>query len=394
VTAVGYFDPLNPLHVADPDDHMYASRMGCPVGKVSDTLYTVNTDESVRAIFLDPTRFSSRGNFTADDTPPEAQFSVINTIDPPEHTALRRRLMKNFAPRRLRALQPRVEQLVNLYVDRMPESGSAELYSDYAHFIPAAVLLAFLGIPEPDWNAVEEWSDALVAYVPKNPIELPEFGHLMGYVTHLVERRRTQPRDRRADVLDNLCFYEGDEPELSDFEVAAHVLQLILAATDTTRSLITNCLYRLLENRDQWQAVVTDRGLLPNAIEESLRLDSPAQFMIRTVTRDTTIAGCPIGVGRKVYLNIQSANHDEQIWGTNSRQYRVDRPNVLQHLAFGRGIHSCLGAPIARLEAQCAIGALMDRYPGMRLAPEARWEICNSALTRRVRAVPVLLTGS
>jgi cytochrome P450 len=176
-------------------------------------------------------------------------------------------------------------------------------------------------------------------------------------------------------------------------EIITHIFQLVVAATDTTRSLITNCVYRLLEQRDQWESVLADRSLLSMGIEESLRLDSPAQFMVRSVVEEVTVGSCAIDPGHKVYLNIQSANHDEQRWGEDSRRFRVDRPGATAHLAFGRGIHACIGAPLARIEARTAIAALLDTYPDMTLAPGARWVKCPGALTRRVHALPVLLTG-
>src|SRR4029453_146619 len=127
--------------------------------------------------------------------------------------------------------------------------------------------------------------------------------------------------------------------------------------------LICNVFYRLLDSRKLWEAGLADRSLLPNAIEESLRMDSPAQFMVRSVVEDVAIDSSPVPAGKKVYLNIQSPNHDEKWWGDDSRTYRIDRPNASSHLAFGRGIHTCIGAPVARIEARIAIGALLDRYP-------------------------------
>jgi cytochrome P450 len=230
--------------------------------------------------------------------------------------------------------------------------------------------------------------------MPAPADELPEFASLMTYLAELVEARRAHPGDRHEDVLDNLCFGEPGEKDMSTIEIITHIFQLVVAATDTTRSLITNCLYRLLEHRNQWEALQADRSLLPNAIEESLRLDSPAQFMVRTVVQDVTIESCPIVAGKKVYLNIQSANHDEAVWGMDSRVFRVDRPNATSHLAFGRGMHTCIGAPLARIEARTAISALLDAYPGMSLAPEAQWVKCQGLLTRRVQSVPVLLAGA
>lgn len=388
-----FFNPLNPDHVADPDDLMHASRIGCPVGRVSDTLFTVNTDLGVREVFDDTARFSNRGNFSVGPDDIQWPFTPITNADPPAHTALRARLLKDFAPARLRKLTPRVEGIVEQALAALPMSGHADLYADYAHFIPAHVLYALIGIPQAAWSDVQKWADVIVATVPEPTHLLPEFASITAYLGQLVQQRRAQPDDRQEDVLDNLCFADPDEADMSAPEVMTHILQLVVAATDTTRGLIANCLYRLLENRVHWEALLADRSVLPNAIEESLRLDSPAQFMVRSVLEDVSIDSCQIPAGKKAYLNIQSANHDEKRWGDDSRVYRLGRPNVSAHLAFGRGIHACVGAPLARIEARVAIGALLDRYPDMTLAADAAWVKCPGPLVKRVQSVPVLLNG-
>ncbi|WP_431919400.1 cytochrome P450 [Amycolatopsis tucumanensis] len=393
VDSAEFFDPLNPRHIAAPDEFMRASRTGCPVGKVSDHLYAANTDDVVRAVFDDTESFSNRGNFSVGPEDVRLPFTVVTMADPPGHTLLRSRLLKSLAPVRLRRLTPKVENIVRTAVDALPASGRVDLYADYVHFIPSAVVYVLIGIPEPAWREVQTWSDAIVRVIPGPSHELPEFASLMGFLAQLVEERRARPEDRHEDVLDNLCFAEPGEVEMSTPEVVCHVFQLVVAATDTTRALITNCVYRLLDDRSQWEAVVADRSLLPNAIEESLRVDSPAQFMVRTAVEDVTLAGCPIPAGKKVYLNLQSANHDEERWGDDSRAYRADRPDAAAHLAFGKGIHACIGAPLARIEARVAIEALMDVFPGMRLAPDATWVKCEGVLTRRVESVPVRLDG-
>lgn len=390
--SIDFFNPLNPEHRSSPDELMRASRLGCPVGKVSDILYTVSTDVYVRSVFDDTTHFSNRGNFTVDAEDVPLPVAVVTNADPPVHTSLRARLMKDLAPARLRALAPKVGDLVDETAATLPVAGKVDLYEDYVHFIPTAVLYTVIGIPRADWDEVQSWSDVVVATVPAPLDDLPEFASLMGYLSGLVEARRNNPRpDQPQDVLDNLCFADAGEVEMPTFEVVAHIFQLVVAATDTTRALIANCLFRLLEHPERWAAVVADRSLLLGAIEESLRLDSPAQFMVRSVVQDVTIGRCPIEPGKKVYLNIQSANHDETRWGDDSLEFRMDRPDSLAHLAFGRGIHTCIGAPLARIEARTSISALMDRFPHMRLAPGAKWVDAGGAITKRVKSVPVEL---
>ena len=388
-----YFNPLDPAHVADPDDLMRATRKGCPVGPVSDILYAVHTDAAVRQVFGDTTHFSNRGNFSVDAEDVQLPVTVITTSDPPEHTALRARLLKDLSPARLRKLTPRVDAIVQDCVGALPKSGRVDLYADYVSFIPARILYALIGIPQSSWNEVQSWSDVIVAALPGPAHELPEYGLLTRYLGQLVQDRRSHPDDRHDDVLDNLCFAAPAEADMSALEVIMHIFQLVVAGTDTTRALIANCLYRLLDHHDQWEAVAADRSLLPNAIEESLRLDSPGQFMVRTVVEDITIDSCPIRSGKKVYLNIQSANHDGERWGEDSRMYRFGRPNAAGHLAFGRGIHACIGAPLARIEARAAVAALLDGYPDVTLDPDAAWVKCEGPLIRRAQAVPVFLTG-
>jgi len=388
-----YFDPFDSGVTTDPDELLRASRNGCPVHQVNDTLYAVYTDRDVRQVFDDNTHFSNRGDFRL--TPEDIDFPVmpVTNADPPQHTALRARLLKDLSPRRLRSMKPVVEDIVTKSVARLPQSGRVELYNDYIRFIPAAVVYALIGIPEDQWAQVQEWSDAIVAVVPEPVEAMPEFAGLTGLVGELARRRLIDADNRQEDVLDNLCFAEAAEAQMHLMEVVFHIVQLVLAGTDTTRALITNCVFRLLEQHEQWEAVVADRSLLSNAVEESLRHDSPAQFMVRSVTDGVAVGGCRMEAGKKVYLSIQSANHDEKAWGSDGQKYRADRPDATGHLAFGRGIHACIGAPLARIEAISAISALIDRFPNAVLAPDARWERTPSAVTRRIASLPVLLGG-
>lgn len=154
-------------------------------------------------------------------------------------------MLKSFAPVKLRRLSPRVDRIVQTAVEALPASGAVDLYRAYVEKIPAAVLYAFIGIPEDLWVETQGNADVVVSHVPGPHYMLPEFGALMGVIGSLIAARRAHPDQRHEDVLDNLCFADDIDEDLGDAQVAVHTFQLIVAATDTTRSLIANCLYRL-----------------------------------------------------------------------------------------------------------------------------------------------------
>ncbi len=171
-----------------------------------------------------------------------------------------------------------------------------------------------------------------------------------------------------------------------------HCIQLILAGTDTTGSLITNLLYELLLDRGRWDRIVDDRTLIPRAVEESLRHDAPLQYVLRTARADREISGCPVQSGSRAVLSLQSANLDEDAWGADAAEFSLDRnPGQATLTSFGYGIHTCLGATLARLEARLLVEALVERFPGMRLAPGYSWQAAPRFMVRRPDRLDVIL---
>ncbi|HEY4458297.1 MAG TPA: cytochrome P450 [Pseudonocardiaceae bacterium] len=383
------FDPNDPDHVRDPDRYLEASRAHCPISTPRDRLHVLVNDEDIRTVLANTDSYSSKGNFRTGSDEASAPFTLITSADDPLHGELRKRMFKNFAPARLRKLRPRVDAIVESALGELPNHGEVDLYRHYVRKIPISVVYTLIGIPEADWSQAQEYGDAIVATVPAPVRELPEFTGLMALLRGVVTARRENPETRHEDVLDNLCFAESGEREMPDLEIVSHIYQLILAGTDTTRSLISNCVWRLLEEPDRWDAVAANRELLPNALEESLRRDSPAQFVVRTARTAGSLHGCPVEPGDKLYLSLQSANHDERRWGEDGDVFDFARQDVTGHLAFGRGIHACIGAPLARIEGLAAVGALLDRFPHMRLSRRAVWSNVDGAITRRPAEVLV-----
>jgi cytochrome P450 len=390
--ATAPFDPTDPVHHAAPAGPASVARAKCPVAEVRDRVFVISRFDDVRDVLLDTERFSNFGNFQLErDAQPPGGVELITQLDPPAHTQLRAHLLKKFAPKELRKHEARVGEIVDGVLAPFVPGATVDAFADVARPVTSRTVYAFLGFPEKDWERVKVWGDAVNDILPEPFDSVPEFQDLIAYLMTLAaERKAGAPTGQ--DVLDTLLHDapEGGQP-LGAEEAAVHAFQLVLAGTDTTAALISNLLYQLLRDRRHWMRLLDDRSLIPVAIEESLRLDSPLQMIMRTVRSPGQVHGCPVGDGDKLLVSLQSANWDESVWGDDAAEFSLDRDRPGGHLAMGRGIHACLGAPLARLQARVVLNELLERFPGMRIADGYEYRVTPLLLGRWPASLPVVL---
>jgi cytochrome P450 len=296
-------------------------------------------------------------------------------LDPPDHTRLRALVHKAFTPRLVEQLRGRIESLCDRLLQTSRRAGRIELVGEYALPVPATIIADLLGVPAGDRHRFHRWSSRIVATsTPRDFfLALPYALLFLRYLRTLIARRRAEPRD---DLISALLRAEDAGERLSADELRSMVFLLLVAGHETTVNLIAGGTLALLEHPDQFARLRQDRGLLTSAVEELLRFTSPVELATERYAReDLSIAGTLIRRGELVLAGLGSANHDER---------RFERPEALDiarqpnpHLAFGQGVHYCLGAPLARMEAQIALGTLVQRFPTLRLAaaPGAlRWK--------------------
>ena len=387
------YDPLEPAHVGYPGPRLADARSRCPVSQPRPGVFVVARHDDVAGALRDPASYSSENNFVLEGGTETAALPAIpiTMLDPPAHTALRARLRQWFSPVKLRREEPRVRGIVSDVLAGLPPGKQVEVWSTLGRAVPARTVYAFLGIPAQDWDRVQDWADVVNDHFPQVSTDMPEFGALLGYLAEFVAARAAGAATG-TDVIDGLTHPGPGEEPLTPVEVVMHCVQLILAGTDTTGSLITNLLYELLADRARWQRLVDDPGLIPSAIEESLRHDAPLQYILRTATADRVIRGCPVGAGDRLVLSLQSANLDEEAWGEDAAAFSLDRgTGHATPLTFGYGIHTCLGAPLARLEARLLLEALVERFPSLRLAPSYAWHAAPRSMVRRPARLDVVL---
>ena len=288
--------------------------------------------------------------------------------DGADHRRLRRLVTKAFTPRIVEGLRPRIQAIADELVDRVAERGSMELVDDFAFPLPITVIAELLGIPAEDRARFREWSNSFV--MPPLTPELQEqlARHTDEFVSYLdanFQARRADPRD---DLVSALVQAEDAGDHLSENELSSMVVLLIVAGHETTVSLIANAVLALLTHPEERDRLRSDPALLPSAVEELLRYDSPVE---RTITRwaatDVELGGATISRGELVIAVVGSANRDA---GQFREPDRLDlgREAAGKHVGFGRGAHYCLGAPLARLETEIALETLLRRLPGLRLA--------------------------
>jgi cytochrome P450 len=314
---------------------------------------------------------------------------MLNT-DPPEHGRLRRLVAKAFTTRRVAGLRPRISEITTGLLDAVAGRAEVDMVAALALPLPIAVICELLAIPHADRDAFRSWSNTLVSAHSGAPVSEASTA-VARYLAGLVETKRNRPGH---DLLSALVAPEADEDRLSEPELIAMVVLLLAAGHETTVNLIGNGILALLTNPWQYAALRADRSLLPNAIEEFLRYDGPVSHAtLRFTTEPVPLGGVVVPAGELVLVSIDAADHDPLRFPAPQR---VDLTReTTGHLAFGHGIHHCLGAPLARLEAEIAFGALLDRFAGMELAIPAsqlRWQA--STVMRGLERLPVRLTSA
>ena len=308
-----------------------------------------------------------------------AAKSILN-LDPPDHTRLRRMVTTAFTPTAVQRLRGRMEAMVDEVLDRADDTGSLELIEDLAFPVPFQVISEMLDMPTDRGDELRAWSQALTASLePTADIATLDaadqaIAQLAPYMWEVIEERRRALGD---DVLSRLIAVEEEGDRLSPEELITFVILLYVAGHETTVNLIGNGMLALLRNRDELTRWRDDPSLDDRAVDELLRFDGPVQHTIRVALVPVTYAGAqgePVVVepGGSVLTVLGAANHDPAVFD-DPHTLRLDRPNSNRHLAFAAGIHYCLGASLAKMEASVAIGRLIRRFPDIELTGEPHW---------------------
>jgi cytochrome P450 len=306
--------------------------------------------------------------------------------DPPDHTRLRRLVSGAFTARRIEALRPRIEQITDELLAAMAGRERVDLIDALAFPMPIQVICELLGIPTADRDAFRRWSDVIVSGSPSGDRLPGAMRAMVDYIHELVVERRVHPGD---DLLSDLIGVREAHDRLSGDELSSMVFLLVIAGHETTANLIGNGVYLLLQDRRRWDQLRAAPALLPSAIEEFLRYEGPvATSTLRIAAADLTIGDADVKAGDAVMVSLLSASHDEHRF-PEAELLRLDRKQNT-HLAFGHGIHYCLGAPLARLEAHIAFGGLLDRFPRLALAVPAQDLVWQEGLMRGLRHLPVV----
>jgi cytochrome P450 len=305
----------------------------------------------------------------------------IDNMDPPDHTRLRALVNKAFTPHMVQELAPAVEKIIDQLLDVAGSKGQMEFIRDFAYPLPATVIASMLGVPAEDQSRFIGWANSVAAYSgtgkaepAKTEAAWQSVSALNTYFHALAEQRRMHPQ---KDLISTLVVLEEMGDRLTEEELIAMCVFLLVAGHETTMALLANGLLSLLRNPEQACALQGNPGLARTAVEEFLRYESPIQHETRVTAEPVEYRGVRIEEGQRVVLMIGSANRDPTIFHHPDTLDITREPN--KHLAFGYGIHYCLGAPLARLEAQIAFRKVLARFPQMRLKSEnLEWRIHTS----------------
>ncbi len=346
--------------------------------------------EDVHRVMSDYKSFSSQTRRGADGQ----QSDMLLMMDPPKHKKYRAIVNKAFTPKAVAAMEPRIAEITHQLLDQIQPDTSMDIIHDLSFPLPVIVIAELLGVREEDRALFKGWSDTLVegfSGKDESPQQLAArkqqaSRELYQYFMGVIEQRKVQPQH---DLVSALLAAEVEGEKLDIPHLLSFCLLLLVAGNETTTNLIGNAVICLTEQPGRWQQLARNRELLDTAIEEALRFRSPVQGMVRKAVEDIEIGGQIIRRDQLVTAWMGSANRDEQKFEA-ADEYRIDRhPNP--HMAFGMGVHFCLGAPLARLEARTALNVLLDRFPDLQAIEGQRLELLPSPMVYGVKSLPVQL---
>jgi len=373
-------DPFAPATVECPYAFYAAMRREAPVHYVpSRDFYIVSRYADIEQVLANTDVFSSHGA-PGYRPSPEVQailtqgwlpVDTLLTNDPPAHRRFRSLVNKAFAPRRVTLLEPSIRTIASELIDAFINARKVELMHQFAVLLPLTVIADALGVPRTDMPDFKRWSDDAVAPISgmidhERELECASSTvEFQRYFAARLDERRAEPRD---DILTDLidARLEGERP-LDTGEMLNMLQQLLVAGNETTTNLIGAAMLLLLQNPAQMAALRADHSRIPNFIEEALRFESPVQGLFRKAKTATELGGVKIPAGARLVLMYASANRDESHFAGADR-FDIARENAREHLAFGGGIHYCLGAPLARMEAKVAFETMLSRTRDIRLA--------------------------
>jgi cytochrome P450 len=348
----------------------------------------------VFAILRDQNRFSSipvRNRMTMETAEVFGDAPSIVSSDPPIHTRLRKLVSRDFTPRAIRELEPRVRALTTALLDELAQKRHFDLVADFAIPLPVRIIASILGIPGERYETFKRWSDTLIELTSLPPgtpmadsvrINLTE---MRAYFAEEIERRRRHPG---ADLMSSLVSACEDTDMLSAGELMQFLVMLLFAGNETTTNLIGNGMLALQEHPEQLKLLRRDPTLLPRAIEEMLRYDSPVQSVFRTAKEDVEIGGTVVEKGSGIFVMVGSANRDSAKF-ENPDAFDITREEN-DHVTFGEGIHYCLGAPLARLEAAVAFDTMLNRFPQLQLDGHPKLDYKTSFFIRGLKSLPMV----
>jgi cytochrome P450 len=378
------FDPLALSEASDPMPWLRRAQRSAPVFYLPGyDLWVVTRYADVVEVLRDTDTYSSRKTIDLSKLPPELLGAfpdgppdrVLVSIDPPEHSRLRQLAQKAFTPKLIEEREDETRALCNALVDEFIDDKHCDLVSQFSAHLPVQVITRLVGAPLEKTEDFRQWAIDRITLLGSAPSLSDEqrdeiAGRILafsGWLREFVELRRVQPSDDLASALVHAVSDDGS-PVLSTSEVVNLIGTILSAGSSTTVNFITLLMRQLLLHPDQAAEVRDNPALTKRAVEEGLRRSTSVYGVPRLTTRPVTLGGVDIPENATLYVHYAAAQRDEQVFA-NPDEFDIHRANVNRQFAFGRGIHTCLGAPLARLESRVAAQVLLDRLPGLRLAP-------------------------